>query len=593
MKKFLSILLGIITIFSVAACGKNSGGNDGGDSTLPNKGEMTEYSAQITYGGDPFTETTGLKVQWTNGYEYFQAPVDGSTAKIILPADDYSVSLLGLDSKYAYNSGALLNRATTFTPSLEIPVYRITKARSGSGKDEYHCMRCKALGVYRTEIVESGQRVFYEFEPEENGTYTIESWVDVNANLVNPKLFVYYGSAVFKTYGYTIDEGSYSKGFTRNFKYTINVDDSNVGGVWTFAIGGDHRDGEKHDYMDEPVTVDFALMRDGGFVADKYVAGWQLPEGLYSLIAAELKPLRGLSKDAYLDKTVSFLKTTSTYGSVNVDALKEQLIQEYDVFNGILSEKFDKAATLHYALETTIKNVETKYDEKGQPIKSTIEIDCLLRDYAVLKIKTRFASYEGSGTLLGAETDYYPEDSNKAVLAFRGENYQLSPVTGVYHKYDAQAYADDPFGYGAGYGPVLFGKITVETRFIPSALSMIEYAGNKNLTIEDGTENYKLFIEGYAHMNEMANTPIDSSGQLTGMPGNFPEEYNGVLGYADFVNGNGVVPVTPELKDFFQRFSVSQRLFNDGNGYAETAEPKVDALEEDQWLFACCYYSNP
>ena len=83
------------------------------------------------------------------------------------------------------------------------------------------------------------------------------------------------------------------------------------------------------------------------------------------------------------------------------------------------------------------------------------------------------------------------------------------------------------------------------------------------------------------------------SGQLTGMPAGFPDEYKGVLGYADFVNGNGVVPVTPELMDFFQRFSVSQRLFNDGNGYAETAEPKVDALEEDQWLFACCYYSNP
>jgi DNA mismatch repair protein MutS len=51
--------------------------------------------------------------------------------------------------------------------------------------------------------------------------------------------------------------------------------------------------------------------------------------------------------------------------------------------------------------------------------------------------------------------------------------------------------------------------------------------------------------------------------------------------------------VTPELKEFFQKFSVNQRLFNDGNGFAEVyATPQVDALEEDQWLFACCYYQD-
>ena len=588
MRKIISIFLGIITAFSLVACSQSGGSSSGGGTSLPDKGEMTEYSVKVTYGGDPFEETAGLMVQWTNGYEYFQAPVTGSEAKITLPGDDYSVSLLGLDSKYAYNSGALLNRATTFTPTLEVPLYRTTKARGGSGKNEYDCLRCKVLGVYRTEIKESGQRVFYEFEPDENGTYTIESWVDINANLVNPKLYVYYGSSVFKTYGYTIDEGSYSKGFTRNFKYTIKVDQSNVGGVWTFAIGGDHRDGEKHNYKEDPVTVDFALMRDGGFVADRYVAGWQLPEGLYSMMADYLLPLRSMTKEQYAEEVFAYVKK-SLYGGVNADLLYLEVLEEYDAFKALKADDFSTAAKLHAAFEE-IKAVDTTYDDKG---KVVLDNDCLIRDYAAQKLKNRFASYEGTGTLLGAETDYYPEGSSTSVLAFRGENYQLSPVTGVYHKYDAVAYADDPYGYGAGFGPVLFGKITTETRFIPASLSSIEYAGNKALTVDDGTVNFKLFVEGYAFMNEMANTPIDSSGQLTGMPGNFPDEYKGVLGYGDFVNGNGVVPVTPELKDFFQRFSVSQRLFNDGNGYAETAMPKVDALEEDQWLFACCYYSNP
>lgn len=597
MKKFLSILLCLVTVFSLAACNKggnaSTGGEAGDSSTVGGKEEQVEYSVKVTYGGMPFTETVGLQVQWTNGYEYFKASVEGNEAKITLPGDDYSVSLIGLDSKYTYNPGELVDKATTYTPSVEVPVYRLTKARGGSGNGEYDCKTCRTVGVYRSEIIGHGKKIFYEFEPDENGVYTVESWVDVSASLVNPKLYVYYGSSVYKTYGYTLDEGGVSKGFTRNFKYTINVDQSNVGGVWTFAIGGDHRDGDKHDYMEDPVIVDFAIMRNGGFVADKTLAPWALPEGLYSMMATELKGIQGLSESEFLEKTSSFMLSTATYGSFSKDELKKQFKQEYKMFASMPDSCFEGALAVNNSLENTLRGVETEYDEAGKPIKETVDNDCWLREYAVLKVQTRFNTYIAGGALVGAESDYYPEGHTTPILAFRGENYKLSPKTGVYHKYDAQAYASDPYGYGVGFGPVLFGKITSATRFIPSPLTMIEYAGNKALTIENGTKNYKLFVEGYQAMRDMANTPIDASGQLLGMPIDFPAECNGMLGYADFANADGVVPVTPELKDFFQKFSVSQRLFNDGNGFAEAhADPKVDALEEDQWLFACCYYTG-
>ena len=84
---------------------------------------------------------------------------------------------------------------------------------------------------------------------------------------------------------------------------------------------------------------------------------------------------------------------------------------------------------------------------------------------------------------------------------------------------------------------------------------MIEYHGNKNLTVSNGTENYKQFIE---------------------------------VDYAAACNSDGVCYVTKELMEFLQKFSVSQRLFFDGNGFVETAG--VFALEDDQWLFACGYY---
>ena len=59
--------------------------------------------------------------------------------------------------------------------------------------------------------------------------------------------------------------------------------------------------------------------------------------------------------------------------------------------------------------------------------------------------------------------------------------------------------------------------------------------------------------------------------------------------YAAHVNRDGVYAVTEELRDFLQSYSVSQRLFNDGNGWAETAAGYLSA-EEYQWLFNCGVY---
>ena len=79
---------------------------------------------------------------------------------------------------------------------------------------------------------------------------------------------------------------------------------------------------------------------------------------------------------------------------------------------------------------------------------------------------------------------------------------------------------------------------------------------SKNLTVSNGTENYKQFVE---------------------------------ISYAAACNSDGVCYVTMELMEFLQKFSVSQRLFFDGNGFVESTG--VYAAEDDQWLFACGYYA--
>ena len=187
---------------------------------------------------------------------------------------------------------------------------------------------------------------------------------------------------------------------------------------------------------------------------------------------------------------------------------------------------------------------------------------------------------------------------------FDQQYFRLNEEDGYYHVYDEEKYAQ----YG-GWGPVLYANITIPTFFIDSAFNAIEYAGNKNLTISNGTENYKLFIEGYNALvgNDVwyfcistcpcretngGCCPIENRcTKCTSDCRHIPAKYVGQRGYADIAI-EGRCPVTAELKDFLQKYAVSQKLFSDGNGWAEQSSPRYDAYEDSMWLFACGYYTK-
>ncbi|MCM1438294.1 MAG: hypothetical protein NC131_03655 [Roseburia sp.] len=80
----------------------------------------------------------------------------------------------------------------------------------------------------------------------------------------------------------------------------------------------------------------------------------------------------------------------------------------------------------------------------------------------------------------------------------------------------------------------------------------------------------------------------------TGALKNYYDFIVGTNGYASHVNLNGAYPVNKELRNFLQDYAVSQRLFNDGNGYAEWPAPDGPAYnsdEDSQWMYACGVYS--
>ncbi len=229
---------------------------------------------------------------------------------------------------------------------------------------------------------------------------------------------------------------------------------------------------------------------------------------------------------------------------------------------------------------------------------------------------------------------------------FNQLRYKLNPDDGYYHLYDDVKYAAT-----GGYGPILYADIATPCLFIESPLSTIEYAGNKTLTVSEGEENYKLFVEGtyeltlshgdsgpyfcnntcpcyktyetaknaflnavsqYSSAAASGSTDIQTYIQsMRRAKSNLLSTNGGIcdntcslcnsgcrhlpinnrfrLGYAN-ISVDGRAPVTEELAVFLQKLSESQRYFSDGNGWIEGQG--YTAFEDSQWLFACGYYTE-
>ena len=221
---------------------------------------------------------------------------------------------------------------------------------------------------------------------------------------------------------------------------------------------------------------------------------------------------------------------------------------------------------------------------------------------------------------VGAETLQTQGASSANV--FDGKNYKLWPISeggdNYYHVYSVEQYPETN-----GYGPILYAYVSQPCRFMDDPFTGIEMRGNKALTVSKGTENYKLFIEGFHGLVIdppgdngpyfcVLNCPCRENNECESAKLGFengacseacenchvdcrrrPVEAFGMKGYGDYCNSDGVTAVTEELKQFLQKYSVNQLLFMDGNGFVETNPAiSVYALEDDQWLFACGYYKE-
>lgn len=440
------------------------------------------FTVALSYNGAAYIPQSAVFATWTDGYSYYQAQFDNTGVASVVGLDgDYQVTLSGLPDGYVYNPN--IHTASNSKRNISIEIYKVGSTR-GRGTDLYqNIINISKMGVYQTTLKKEGQVVYYQFVPKASGTYSVETWVDVTENNINPQIDVYNGTVAYKVYAETLDEGgTSSSGYTKNARYVMNVADSQVkedggGVIFAFGIKATSKNGQY------PITVHFSLTYNGEY--------------------------------SYEETPYTMILPTEQF----------QQVQDYDS-----SYTFTWAET-----------------------------------------QRRIVNSDGSVTIKNV---------------FEGSRYKFNEEDGYYHVWDEETQT---------YGPILYAKISAACRFIDRSFTTIEQE-NKALTVAstaaDGSvllECYKLFIEGWEGL-EAKN--YNTKWQV-GLTEAEIEKYKECHGYGYYCNSDGVYPVTAELQEFLQKFSVSHRYFMDGEGWVETnPSVTVDALEDDQWLFACGYYAK-
>ena len=136
-----------------------------------------------------------------------------------------------------------------------------------------------------------------------------------------------------------------------------------------------------------------------------------------------------------------------------------------------------------------------------------------------------------------------------------GSLFKLNPEDGYYHFYDEETDT---------YGGTLYAIVNRDSEVL-------------------STESGKGFMDDLVRLL-LREGPYDTD----------PCDYTDFIGaYNLYVDNQGAYPVTEELKEFLQKYSVSNSLFNDGNGWAETGSGAgYRSSHNNQWLFNCGYYER-
>ena len=277
IKRLVALVLTVCSLFSLAACeeyeqggggggilggifggGGDTGGGSGGDL---NDDPTDDFTVTLTADGQPYKPRMEMQAYWNDGFSIHSATFDeNGVARVDGLDGDYRVTLSEIPNEYTYNPNAHI--ATNDKRNITVELYTLNRL-TGGGTGIYDCYHFSKTGVYSAIIESADDAIYFQYAPDGSGTYSIESWMDVTADNVNPYVDVYGGNSQFKYYIKTTNDGGPVGSYTINFVHTVQIADENIstGGqaTYTFAVKAETKSGQY------PVTVTFAVKRNGGF----------------------------------------------------------------------------------------------------------------------------------------------------------------------------------------------------------------------------------------------------------------------------------------------------------------------------------------
>ncbi|MDE7158437.1 MAG: hypothetical protein K2N74_02580, partial [Clostridiales bacterium] len=434
-----------------------------GDPSDPNDPPVTvpdtHYTVAVYYNNKPFEPgELDITVVWRSNSSATRQPLNAEGKADAGELDgDYNVYLMGLPDTYTYNPNGYKAPDENGSKQIQILLTSVQEPASGDGSNMYGnrgCYQTRLEGTYRAVLKNEKQVLFYEFTPSAAGVYIVESWANVYDDELCPKIDVYGGTSANKWFVRTLEGGgaALEGGFSKNFRWEIAVDQSEIGNAFTFAVHAVSKSGQY------PVYVDFSIKRIG--------------------------------------------KYTNEYADIRPQAAKD--------------------------------------------------------------IKGKTEEPEAGKTFVFADL---------GTQVFNASKFKKSPNTGRYHLYDMDLYADNPYGGGIGYGPILYCAITksIESYTVIGSL----YTAN---VVGVNRSNYLMLYNSWIEAEQKFAT-FDYT--------NFIRS-----DYYRICNSDGVCYVTDELKAFLQKFAVNHSLYTDAVGPGE-GTPEYNGYTANQdslWLFACGIY---
>ena len=302
MKKLICLLLALLSVMSLVACGSYTEGTTAvrESTSVVNPDDVDpedELTSTVTLSldGRPIMENPGfymmfmeldIYAQWSNGHTTVIAQFDAQGVAMCSGLDgDYQVTLLSkkkgqeLDTSsafsqtigdYTYNINGHVT--TNDNRRIELPMYRILYGQ-GPGTDWMYPFvhEFSDQGVYKITLESPDQVVMCRFAPGVSGVYTIESWVSVQDDNINPIYDYWYGSVAWAKYAYTVNDGSAEGVYTKNFKVVRECSEDEIGNVFIFGVHGTSKDNKY------PIEIYVSVLKTAEMDA-RYPKVWMMPE---------------------------------------------------------------------------------------------------------------------------------------------------------------------------------------------------------------------------------------------------------------------------------------------------------------------------